>query len=357
MRATACCMLLLLLAGSASAQLNSGAYWEQAGLRERGGIRLLSGATLTDVRGAVASAVVAGSAAVPVSGFMLGVHAGALYDLHRMTSAGATLSAVVRTGGNQLEFRAGAAAAPDEHRGTSVTSVAAALSRSGVSLSVRSSVLPPVAGGWRDSIVVERDTTYLLRYIAADRPRRLYTDAEVAYRGEYDRIQFAGAVGYRLGSDGNQPYWARLGASYRVSSTLTVGGSYGRELDTPWLPSQARTTGAIFLRIDAPRRAARERPLRTAPHEPQLFIATSGATTFTITAPAAKTVEVAGTFTDWEPLALQRGAHGTWSVSVPLLPGVYHIALRIDGARWYAPPGLPTVPDEFGGQTGVFEVR
>jgi hypothetical protein len=117
-----------------------------------------------------------------LSDFTLGVHAGALHDRHGVTSAGATLSALVRAGDNQVEIRAGAAAAPDEHRGASVTSLGATVSRFGVSLSVRSNLLPPMAGRMRDSVIVGRDTTYRLGYIEAGRPRRLYTACRRARR-------------------------------------------------------------------------------------------------------------------------------------------------------------------------------
>jgi hypothetical protein len=367
MRSLVLCAVLPWLAGPASAQLNSGSYWEHAGLRTHGGMRLFSGATFHADSAAVSSAAIAASVARPFSAITLGLHAGALHGRHGLTSAGATVSAQLHAGRSRLEIRAGAAAAPDEHRGVSVTTLGAFLSRSGLSVSVRSNLLPALRARSGDSLVVRRiradsmsparDTTYWLNYITEAQPRRLYTDAEIAYHGAYSRLSFDAAVGYRLAVNRDNPHWARVGVTYRLTHTLALGGSYGREPGTPWLQSKARSAGTVFVRIDPPQRSATSRPARTRTGVQQLHITTNGATTFTIAAPAAQSVEIAGTFTNWEPLALTRAASGSWSVSVPLGRGVYQIALRIDGGRWHAPPGLATVPDEFGGETGVFEVR
>ena len=38
-------------------------------------------------------------------------------------------------------------------------------------------------------------------------------------------------------------------------------------------------------------------------------------------------------------------------------PGVHHVSLRVNGGAWFAPPGVPAVPDDFGGTTGIIDVR
>ena len=42
---------------------------------------------------------------------------------------------------------------------------------------------------------------------------------------------------------------------------------------------------------------------------------------------------------------------------MPLQPGTHRMNIRIDGDSWTAPPGLPTVNDEFSGRVGILVVR
>lgn len=74
------------------------------------------------------------------------------------------------------------------------------------------------------------------------------------------------------------------------------------------------------------------------------------------TVTGASRVEIAGDFSDWDPVALARERANAWTVRVRLAPGVHQVALRADGGSWVAPAGLPTVTDEFGGVAGVLVV-
>src|SRR5207249_3683102 len=60
----------------------------------------------------------------------------------------------------------------------------------------------------------------------------------------------------------------------------------------------------------------------------------------------AATVELAGDFTDWQPVALQPTSEGAWE-SVQHIPGgVHRVNVRIDGGRWTAPAGTTRTTDE-----------
>ena len=67
-------------------------------------------------------------------------------------------------------------------------------------------------------------------------------------------------------------------------------------------------------------------------------------------------VEVAGDFTDWQPLALSRAGGGIWEVVLPITSGVHRIDVRIDGAAWIVPAGATRAPDDYGGDVGIFVV-
>lgn len=71
---------------------------------------------------------------------------------------------------------------------------------------------------------------------------------------------------------------------------------------------------------------------------------------FRMEAPQASTVRLAGNFTNWEPTyALQEVRPGTWSILVPLDPGVYNYAFVVNDREWMSDPTAPAVDDGFGG--------
>jgi hypothetical protein len=71
---------------------------------------------------------------------------------------------------------------------------------------------------------------------------------------------------------------------------------------------------------------------------------------FRLDAPGASRVDVAGTFTEWQPeIELTESSPGVWSALVPLEPGVHDYTFLIDGDRWVADPEAPQVEDGFGG--------
>lgn len=73
-------------------------------------------------------------------------------------------------------------------------------------------------------------------------------------------------------------------------------------------------------------------------------------TEFTVYAPEAKTVSVAGTFNDWriDASPLSRDAEGTWRTSLALPPGRNEYKFIIDG-HWCCEPGTDELHDGRGG--------
>jgi hypothetical protein len=76
-----------------------------------------------------------------------------------------------------------------------------------------------------------------------------------------------------------------------------------------------------------------------------------------VRAPLARMVELSGDFTGWRPMTLEASGDGQWAVQLPIGPGTYRVAVRIDGGRWMAPPGTPRVADDFGGESGIVIVK
>jgi hypothetical protein len=64
----------------------------------------------------------------------------------------------------------------------------------------------------------------------------------------------------------------------------------------------------------------------------------------------ASRVQLAGSFTNWEPrYELRQSALGTWTITVPLIQGVHDYAFVVDGEQWVADPHAPQIGDGFGG--------
>jgi hypothetical protein len=64
----------------------------------------------------------------------------------------------------------------------------------------------------------------------------------------------------------------------------------------------------------------------------------------------ASRVQLAGSFTNWEPrYELRQSAPGTWTITVPLIQGVHDYAFVVDGQQWVPDPHAPQIGDGFGG--------
>lgn len=94
--------------------------------------------------------------------------------------------------------------------------------------------------------------------------------------------------------------------------------------------------------IDAP-----VSPVHTAAataEEPAIYVQ------FRLTAPEADQVQLAGSFTDWQPqIELHQSAPGVWTAMVPLDPGVHDYTYVVNGDQWVVDFAAPQVDDGFGG--------
>ena len=80
--------------------------------------------------------------------------------------------------------------------------------------------------------------------------------------------------------------------------------------------------------------------------------------TFSLKAPGANHVQLAGDFTDWQarPIAMAKLEHGLWQTSVQLPPGTYHYRFLVDG-EWHDDPECTLrVGNPYGTENAVREV-
>ena len=201
-----------------------------------------------------------------------------------------------------------------------------------------------------------------------------YMDAQLALSWTRDRLDLGALLGTRLGDQltflgGTSRSWGNLSAVARMTPRLALvasGGTY------PIDPTQGFPGGrfvSVSIRM-ALRRAREAVPLNTT--QPDLgttseevvpvvtgFTAETirtGGVRFNVSAPGARSVEVAGDFTNWSPIALDSANAGLWTVTLPIKQGKYQMNLRLDGGKWLVPPGLLPMLDEFGGSVGLLVV-
>lgn len=85
--------------------------------------------------------------------------------------------------------------------------------------------------------------------------------------------------------------------------------------------------------------------------------AAEGGREIRLRARGAQVVELAGDFTDWLPLKLERRGKEEWSVRVAVAPGIHRVVMRVDGGDWRPPPGTRRVESEFGPEVGEIVVE
>jgi hypothetical protein len=80
---------------------------------------------------------------------------------------------------------------------------------------------------------------------------------------------------------------------------------------------------------------------------------TDGLVQFTVSAPyESETVEIAATFTGWQPVAVQREGE-TWGLTMRVPAGAHQVRVRINGGDWRVPVNLTPGRDDFGFRYGV----
>ena len=80
--------------------------------------------------------------------------------------------------------------------------------------------------------------------------------------------------------------------------------------------------------------------------------------TFSITAPGATNVMLAGDFTQWQEKAIpmQKQAGGVWKANVELASGNYHYRFIVDGQWCDDSESMLRVPNPYGTQNAVRQV-
>jgi len=204
------------------------------------------------------------------------------------------------------------------------------------------------------------------------RDRIAYTDATVQLDRAVRRVELTMRGGARIVHrtlafvDRDPRAFGSLDAAWWVTPHLAVTAAAGRDLAdlARGLPDTRYLTLALRARL--PHAASRGRaagPLpratATAPDAVAQVIvergASAGTTLVVTTGTGVSRVELAGTFTAWEPVLLTRDATGAWRFAGDLPAGPHRLMVRVDGGAWQAPANLPALEDELG-RVGVVTI-
>jgi len=206
-----------------------------------------------------------------------------------------------------------------------------------------------------------------------------YTDFQIAARYPYERFELGFTAGARTGSvgmavGGSSRTWGSVSVVDWVASRVAIvgsAGSYPVDLTQGYPGGRFVSIALRFAsRATRPNRASHvsdRTPVSAGPvADPvpaagvtrfEVRTATGDQRVLRIDAPSARSVELNGDFTHWQPVRLTRGADGWWSATLPIAPGAYQMNVRVDDGPWIAPPGLLTSKDEFGALAGILTIE
>ncbi|MGH7655462.1 MAG: glycogen-binding domain-containing protein [Gemmatimonadaceae bacterium] len=152
-------------------------------------------------------------------------------------------------------------------------------------------------------------------------------------------------------------------AAFFVTAVWTITPRYsfavgtGRQLADPvrGVPDVQITSATLRISLLPARAIARAAELRGISFATVTQKSHGALLTVSVIADDTSLVEVAGSFSNWEPVQLTRTSEG-WEAEIALPPGRHRVAVRIDDGPWRAPRGTARVKDEFGGEAGLIVV-
>ncbi len=185
----------------------------------------------------------------------------------------------------------------------------------------------------RGSVVA--DGTLCVRVSNGDGGTGVYAEASAAISlGRHTALVLGGG---RYPTD---PVSGGIAASYlTVALGLRLGTARPSVYrpPSPRSPSAGESSSAQAVRLDV--HAERGGPVRLQLHTPD-----------------ATSVELAGDFTDWDPVLLIRVGRGTWEATLQIASGVHRVNVRIDGGAWIVPAGVTRAVDDYGSEVGIFAI-
>ena len=186
------------------------------------------------------------------------------------------------------------------------------------------------------------------------------TDAILSGRWRFQSVDFDASFVRRFSRLIPEATIWGLSAARDIAPTLALVAAAGRAATDPVTSVPGARYFALGLRLKVgppvlPSMPALEASSETAPFH--IGPAVAAGREIVVRAPEARTVELAGDFTDWEPIALRPWGEDAWRTLLPVSSGLHRLAIRIDGGAWQAPPGTRAIRSEFGGEVAEVVVE
>ena len=198
-----------------------------------------------------------------------------------------------------------------------------------------------------------------------------YSDIGSTVHASRGRFELDGSLAARVSSRGaGHGVYGETSASYMLGERTALFISGGRYPTAPVSGSVAGryASAGLRLRTSLPRPYA-IRQVQAPSRSPASGDGEAGSTTrlevqpaldgtirIVVYALARATVELAGDFTDWQPIPLRRVGEVMWENVLRIPSGVHRVNVRIDGGTWTVPAGTTRTADEFGGEVGIVAV-
>ncbi len=186
------------------------------------------------------------------------------------------------------------------------------------------------------------------------------TDALVSTRWRVSDVDVDLALGRRFGRNTPELTIWGVSASRSLTSNLAVVAGAGRAGSDPVtaVPGSRYLVMGLRLRLGPTATAAFGPMPAASDHTPfRIGPPLPAGREVIVLAPGASQVELAGDFTDWEPVTLQPAGDDGWRAVLPIRPGLHRLAVRIDRGPWQAPPGARPIRNEFGGEVAEIVVE
>ncbi len=176
-----------------------------------------------------------------------------------------------------------------------------------------------------------------------------YADFMIA--ATYSTRDFTASLisGIRAGDLSEHP-WIQGRAEWHAARGIALEASVGTypEDITGFLSGFFVNAGLRIGRLSSPA------PL-SLPPAARVEIISAREVRLTFTVHDATSVAIAGEWNAWTPIPLSHIGNGRWQVTLPLGAGLYRFSLVVD-EEWTIPEGIPTLPDDFGGQVGLLVI-
>jgi len=188
------------------------------------------------------------------------------------------------------------------------------------------------------------------------------TDVEASAAWSRRNVELLASGGSRLAvrglGSGGARVWGATSASVWLTPQLAVVASVARQPMNVVRGFPDRTFATLGFRVRPRLLQGHAVPVGEARPAVAAFDVgpgVDGRRTLRVVAPGARTVEISGDVTGWNPIALA-AREGRWEVELVVPPGLHQLVLRIDGGAWRPPPRVPTADDGFNGEVGVIVV-